>query len=82
MIVPRSSANLAGLLVCTSVIDQGFRGELLVLVRNMGANMAIVTKGQSIAQLILLPSYTPDIEVVDELDESERGEQGFGSTGA
>ena len=41
----------------------------------------IVKKGDKISQLVMLPILTPDIELVDELEETERGDGGFGSTG-
>lgn len=82
LILPRSRANIERLSVRTSVIDQGYRGELLVVVCNERQSSYTVKHGESLAQLVVLPALVPIVEVVEELDESERGVQGFGSTGA
>ena len=63
------------------VVDCGYTGTIRVkLFNNCGARF-LVEKGQKIAQLVLLPIITPELEVVNELEETERGNRGFGSTG-
>ena len=82
MITGRSSTiRKRGLLVTTGIIDNGFRGELFAGVRNQLALDCELKRGDRIAQLILFPMTVPPIETVDELDPSDRGEKGFGSTG-
>ena len=63
------------------VIDADYRGQVKVLLFNHGDADFAVKPGDRVAQLILERIYTPEIEVVDELEESVRGAGGFGSTG-
>lgn len=64
------------------VIDSDYRGEIKVIIRNLGKDKFIVKKGNKIAQLIIQRyEYCPLIEVSDELSTTQRGSQGFGSTG-
>ena len=66
---------------CGGVIDEGYTGEIRVRLYNLGREAYTVRTGDKIAQLIILPYLTPKIEQVNELDETERGSSGFGSTG-
>lgn len=63
------------------VIDAGYTGSIVVKLYNHSGFDYKVNKGDKISQLIIQPIITPDIEIVDELDETERGNNGFGSTG-
>lgn len=63
------------------VIDSDYRGELIVALHNHSAVTRTVEDGQRIAQIVLMPYLTADFVVSDELDETERGSGGFGSTG-
>jgi len=63
------------------VIDSDYRGPLSVGLYNMRADSYTVEPGDRIAQLMVVPVLRPEIEVVDELPETERGANGFGSTG-
>lgn len=65
---------------CVGVIDSDYRGELLVPLTNHGKEAFTIQHGDRIAQLIFAPVYTPVLEEVDELDETQRGAGGFGST--
>ena len=71
--------------VCLSngvgVIDSDYRGEIGVGLVNLGQSAYTVQPGDRIAQLMVLPVVQPALEFVDELDETERGAGGFGSTG-
>jgi len=67
--------------VGAGVIDSGFRNELKVILRNFGSNVFNVKKGDRIAQLILTAIYTGNTNLIEELNESERGQKGFGSSG-
>lgn len=63
------------------VIDSDYRGEVHVCLRNNGSEPFTVARGDRIAQLIFLPILTADFEVVEELEQTDRGAGGFGSTG-
>ncbi len=63
------------------VIDSDYRGELKVPVHNRSDVTYTVNNGDRIAQLVITPILTPEIEETDELSETVRGEGGFGSTG-
>jgi dUTP pyrophosphatase len=62
------------------VIDSGYRGEIGVIIKNLGGGMREIKKGDRICQIIILSIFDGDIEQVDSLDETERGEKGFGSS--
>lgn len=66
---------------CGGVIDEGYTGEIRVKLYNLGREAYTVHEGDKIAQLVILPYLTPDMEQVTQLDETERGTAGFGSTG-
>ena len=81
---PRSGlARRAGLTVLNApgTIDADYRGEVLVLLINHGAEPVAIEPGERIAQLVIAPVARAVIEEVGELDDSERGAGGFGSTG-
>ncbi len=63
------------------VIDSDYRGEIFVSLNNISDEDYTVMPGERIAQLIVTPVVIPEISVVDELPETQRGEGGFGSTG-
>ena len=62
-------------------IDSDYRGELKVLMINHGAEPFPIKRGERVAQLVLAPVTQAAWAEVDELDSTERGEGGFGSTG-
>ena len=62
-------------------IDADYRGEVGVILVNLGAEPFEVTRGMRVAQMIVAPVTRADIAVTDELPDSERGAGGFGSTG-
>lgn len=62
-------------------IDSDYRGELKVILINFGSEPFAIHRGDRVAQLVLAPVTRARWAVVDELDETERGEGGFGSTG-
>ena len=62
-------------------VDSDYRGEICILLHNLGEFSFHVAKGDRIAQLVLAPVVQADVEEVDELDETQRGAGGFGSTG-
>jgi dUTP pyrophosphatase len=81
-IAPRSGlAYKYGIDVLAGVIDASFRGEIKVILINHGEKHFTICKGDRIAQLVIEKICTPPVQQVEELDDTERGEGGFGSTG-
>ena len=62
-------------------IDSNYRGEIKVILINLGKQPYKIEKGKKIAQLIFNKVEHPHIEIVEDLDDTNRGEGGFGSTG-
>ena len=62
-------------------IDEGFTGSIQAVLFNGDDKPLWIERGQKITQLVVIPCITPEIEVVDQLEKTERGEGGFGSTG-
>lgn len=63
------------------VIDADYRGPLMVALHNHGAVPQTVEPGERVAQLAIVPVLMPEMELVEELEDTERGAGGFGSTG-
>ena len=81
-IMGRSSLNKKGVVCLTGVIDSGYTGEIAVVLNSVGT-LARIEKGDRIAQLVVVKLADIDNAVaVDDLEDSERGDGGFGSTGA
>lgn len=66
---------------CVGVVDSDYRGELKVPMVNLGAEAYTIQPGERVAQLCIAPVYTAAFVQADALDETARGEGGFGSTG-
>lgn len=83
LLVPRSSLGKKELMLANTVgvIDSGYRGEIVAMVRNIGQWTAVLERQERIVQLVIVPFKQVEIEVVDALSETERGTGGFGSTG-
>ena len=82
---PRSGLALKnGVTVLNSpgTIDSGYRGEVGVILINLGDVDFTVRKGDKVAQLVIAPVTQPDVVEVSEIDETDRGSSGFGSTGS
>lgn len=62
-------------------IDEGYRGEIGVILINHGKSPFKVTAGMKIAQMVIKPVFRVKVDEVKDLDTTARGEQGFGSTG-
>jgi len=77
----RSSMAARGIATTAGVIDAGYRGEILILMTNLGETAVELKAGDKIAQMIPVPILTGDVEVVESLEESARAEKGFGSSG-
>ncbi len=82
---PRSGLALKHgltLLNAPGTIDADYRGEIKLLVINLGDKEYILTRGERIAQIVFSRVLKPEIIEVDRLDETDRGAGGFGHTGA
>ena len=79
----RSSLGRRGLMLpnAPGTIDADYRGEVLVLLINAGDETVTLAHGERIAQLVVAPVARARFELADTLDETARGEGGFGSTG-
>ena len=80
IIKDRSSLAMRGLCVLGGVIDCDYTGEIKVIIRNLGSTYAIKS-GDRIAQLVVTNYIKSDLTLVDNLDNTNRGDNGFGSTG-
>lgn len=63
------------------VVDNPYRGEIMVALHNHGESIRVVANGDRIAQLVVMPYVMSELIWSDELSDSERGDGGFGSTG-
>lgn len=81
MLKSKSGLNVNHDLVGEGVIDAGYTGSIKVKLYNHGGYDYKVNAGDKISQLVIMPYLTPILVPVDELDESERGANGFGSSG-
>lgn len=84
LVHPRSGlARRHGVTVANApgTIDAGYRGEVLVLLCNLGQEPVTLAKGERVAQLLLQRVGRAVVDEVDDLDATARGEGGFGSTG-
>ncbi len=82
-VFPRSGLSIKhgiGLLNSVGVIDSDYRGEIKVGVINQIDKEYTIEPNERIAQMVIMPVSLPEIIEVDELDETERGAGGFGST--
>lgn len=81
-LLTRSSMAARGLVVIGGVIDAGYTGEIIVMLGNVGPVTRVVNAGDKIAQLVILPVPTVMWKQTEALEQTERGADGFGSTGA
>ena len=77
----KSGLNVKHGLTGEGVIDVGYTGSIVVKLYNNSGFDYTVHAGDKISQLVILPILTPDLELVDELEATERGDKGFGSSG-
>ncbi len=66
---------------CVGVIDSDYRGEVTVGLLNSSKEAYTIEPGERVAQLVIMPVTQAEISVVEELDDTQRGAGGFGSTG-
>lgn len=84
LIYPRSGMSTkynVSLPNAVGVIDSDYRGEILVGLTNYADKVFRIEPNQRIAQIIFTPVFLPEWKISDELDETERGEGGYGSSG-
>lgn len=81
---PRSGLALKNGITCLNspgTIDSDYRGEVKVILANLGQDDFTITRGDRIAQLVPTPVQRAHFDLVDDLDDTARGSGGFGSTG-
>ena len=81
MLKSKSGLNIFHDIVGEGVIDEGFDGEVVVKLYNLGDVPYQFDRGDKIIQLVVMPVHYPAIEQVDEISGGERGDAGYGSTG-
>ena len=82
VIISKSGLNVKHDITSTGLIDEGYDGEIVVKLHNHGDKHYIVHGGDKISQLVVVPVRYEKVEIVDDLHQnSERGANGFGSTG-
>ncbi len=81
MLKSKSGLNVKHDIVGEGVIDSGYTGSIRVKLYNHGSESYMIERGDKISQLVILPIITPELELADELEETERGANGFGSSG-
>jgi dUTP pyrophosphatase len=81
LIRDRSSMAAKGIATTGGVIDAGYRGEILVLMTNLGSTVVELKAGEKIAQMIPVPVLTGLVKEVESLEDSARAGKGFGSSG-
>ncbi len=82
LIKDRSGLALKHALHCLAgVVDENYRGEIKVVLINLGSQPVRLEKYSRIAQLLIIPYAAVEVEEVETLTDSERGEKGFGSSG-
>jgi len=77
----KSGLNVGHGITSEGVIDAGYTGSMMIKLYNHTEYPYRVQRGDKISQLVILPIETPELELVDELEETERGDKGFGSSG-
>ena len=83
LILPRSGLGSKGIVLANTVglIDSDYRGEIVLMLKNIGSTMFHIEEGERAAQMMFLSVHRPEFELVSELGTTARGEGGFGSTG-
>ena len=81
-ILQRSGLASKGLIPLGGILDEDYTGEVIVIMLNTTDKYLSINNSDRIAQMAIRPYYQGEFEEVDELDETERGDGGFGSTGA
>lgn len=77
----KSGLNVKHGITSEGVIDEGYTGSIVVKLYNHSGYDYKVKRGDKITQLVVLPVIKPSLELVDSLEETDRGNNGFGSSG-
>lgn len=81
MLKSKSGLNVKHGLTSEGVIDVGYTGSIVVKLYNNSGHDYRVEKGDKISQLVIMPILTPELELVESLEATDRGDNGFGSSG-
>ena len=81
LIWDKSGISLKNIHRLAGVVDSGYRGEIKVVMTNLSAEAFSIEKGMKIAQMLIQPISKVKVVDAEELDDTSRGENGFGSTG-
>ncbi len=81
VLISKSGLNVKHGILSTGLIDEGYTGSICVKLYNQTDVDYIVERGDKISQLVLMPYISPELEIVDSLNDTDRGNNGFGSTG-
>ncbi len=81
MLKSKSGLNVKNGITSEGVIDVGYTGSIVAKLYNNSDEDYTVNAGDKITQLVILPILTPELELVDSLEDTERGNNGFGSSG-
>jgi len=82
VLLPKSGLMTNRDIITFGVVDESYRGEVLVHMFNLGGEDYSVRAGDKISQMLVVPVRYEAVEIVNELSDGERGDAGFGSTGA
>lgn len=77
----KSGLNVRHGITSEGVIDAGYTGSIVVKLYNNTDTEYTVNQGDKISQIVILPIYTPELELAETLENTDRGENGFGSSG-
>lgn len=81
VLISKSGLNMKHGVQSDGLIDSDYTGSICVKLYNHGAKAVEIKKGQKISQIVILPIITPELDEVDRMEDTERGDGGFGSTG-
>lgn len=81
ILLPKSGLMCKHDIITFGVVDQSYRGQIMVHVFNLGSNDYTILPGDKISQMLVIPVRYEPVEIVDELSDGDRGDSGFGSTG-
>ena len=81
ILLPKSGLMTKHDIISFGVVDESYRGQIMVHLFNLGSDDYNVHPGDKISQMLIMPVRYEDISIVSELSKGERGDAGFGSTG-
>ena len=80
-LITSKSGLMARGITCRGTIDSGYTGSIKAIMYNQNDHEVWLYKGQKVTQMVILPILTPDMVLVECMGETDRGSDGFGSTG-